>query len=156
MKNFNNIKRLIIGGMILILIAAFISCTGSKNSVGNIKEDKLSALEKKLNDEDYSGIYNLSDAKACKIVITIKKDKNNYTYTINGTAIKSTGKLSVVKDQAETYLVFTGTKRSGDKTSVEGAYLNKTITVQNYGNSMNQYICFKSCDAKFLEFVKAD
>lgn len=156
MKKYNNITNLIAGGMIVVLFAACISCMGGGNYAGNFKEDKSSALEKKTNDEDYTGIYKLVDAKVCNIVITINKYNNNYTYAINGTGIKSSGKLSVVKDESETFLVFAGTKRSGDKADVEGSYSNKTITVQNYGNSMNQYICFKSCEVKFLEFVKAD
>ena len=140
--------------MILILFAVSISCAGNKNSAQNIKESKPVVLEKKQRDADYSGIYRLTDSKVCNIVITIKKDKNDYSYTINGTGVKSSGKLAVSNDEAETYIVFTGTKRSGDKTAIEGAYSDNKITIQNYGNSINQYICFKSCDAKFLEFIK--
>ncbi|PKL15630.1 MAG: hypothetical protein CVV49_20420 [Spirochaetae bacterium HGW-Spirochaetae-5] len=139
MEKYKNIRSIIIGGMIMILSSASISCAGIKNSVENIKENKSAVSEKKAVDENYSGSYRLTDAKICNIVITIKKDKSDYTYAINGTGVNSSG-----------------TKRSGDKTAVEGAYSNNTITVQNYGNSMNQYVCFKSCDAKYLEFVKAD
>ena len=154
MKKYKNIRSIIIGGMILILSSVSISCAGSKNSVENIKENKAAVSEEKAVDENYSGTYRLTDAKICNIVITIKKDKSDYTYTINGSGVNSSGRLGVVKDGSGTYLVFSGTKRSGDKTAVEGAYSDGKITIQNYGNSMNQYVCFKSCDAKYLEFVK--
>ena len=36
----------------------------------------------------------------------------------------------------------------------QAAYENDTLVIQNYGNSMNQYIHFKDCDIKFLEFEK--
>jgi hypothetical protein len=156
MKKYKNITSLIIGGMILILSAASISCGGSKNSAQNINESNPAVSERKMDKPDYSGIYRIADSKVCDIVITIKKDKNDYTYAINGTGVKSSGRLSVMKDDAETYIVFTSTKRSGDKTAIEGLYSGNKITIQNYGNSMNQYVCFQSCDAKYLEFVKAD
>lgn len=152
MKMYKNIRGLTICGMILILAATSISCAGSKKSVQNNNDTKAAVSEKKVSDEDYAGTYRVTDAKVCNIVITIKKEKSDYSYTINGTGVKSSGKLKVVRDGSGTYLVFSGTKRSGDKTAVEGAFSDKTITVQNYGNSMNQYICFKSCDARYLEF----
>jgi hypothetical protein len=145
-----------ISGMILILFAVSSSCVGSKNSVQNTKENKPVVSKKIVSDADYSGKYKLTDAEVCNIVITIKKDQNDYTYTINGTGVQNSGKLSVVKDDAVTYLVFTGTKRGGDKSAIEGAYSDRKITIQNYGNSMNQYVCFKSCDAKYLEFAVAE
>jgi len=154
MRKYKNSRSLIISGMILILFAVSISCAGSKSFVQNTKENKPVVSEKKQSEADYSGIYRLTDSKVCSIVITIKKDKNGYSYVINGSGVKSSGKLAVSKDGAETYIVFTGTKRGGDKTAIEGAYSDNKLTIQNYGNSINQYICFKSCDAKYLEFIR--
>ena len=159
MNKMNTIKKpacLIIRGMIMILLSIVISCAGNKNSVSNIKEIKPDISENKADETDISGIYKLTDAEVCNIVITIKKHKNDYTYTLNGTGVKSSGKLSVKNDNTETYLIFTGTKRGGDNTPVEGACTEKKIIIQNYGNSMNQYVCFKSCDLKYLEFFKAE
>jgi hypothetical protein len=156
MKKYKNNRSLIIGGMISTLFAVSISCAGSNNSVQNTNLSKPVVLEKKVSDADLSGTYKLTDVKVCNIVITIKKDKNDYTYTINGAGVKSSGRISVVKDDAVTYLVFTGTKRGGDKAAIEGAYSDKKITIQNYGNSMNQYVCFKSCDVKYLDFALAE
>ncbi len=128
----------------MILLAAGISFAG----------DNTSSLKVKEVEPDYAGVYKLADSTICNIVITIKKDKRGYTYKIRGSGVKNSGKLSVIKDDAEIYFVFTGTKRSGDKTAVEGAYSDGKITIQNTGNAMNQYICFKNCDAKYLEFIR--
>ncbi|HPS86857.1 MAG TPA: hypothetical protein PLY36_08940 [Spirochaetota bacterium] len=156
MNKYKNIKGFVIPGMIMIIITACIACSGNKTSVQNVKEIKPAVAEKNMSEADYSGIYRLADTEVCSIVITIKKVKSDFIYTINGTGVKSSGKLSIVKDNAETYLIFTGTKRNGDKTAIEGAWSDRKIIIQNYGNSINQYVCFKICDSKFLEFVRAD
>ncbi len=33
-------------------------------------------------------------------------------------------------------------------------YENGSIAIQNYGNSMNEYIYFEDCDSKYLKFDK--
>lgn len=105
---------------------------------------------------DYSGIYKLSDDQACDLVITIKKDNSGYYYSINSSGVKSSGKLAVDKNEEQVYIVFNGTLRSGDNAAVEGTYSDGKIIIQNYGNSINEYICFKKCDRKYLEFVKEE
>ena len=112
--------------------------------------------EKKTSDFDYSGIYKLSDVNICDLTITIKKKNGDNFYTINGAGLKRSGKLSIEKDGDAIYLNFNGTLRSGDRTVVTGAYSDKTITIQNTGNSMNNFVCFKKCDAKYLEFIKTE
>lgn len=140
--------------IISIMIISSVSCSGDKNIAENTNDSKTAVLENNESESDYSGIYRLADADKCNIEITINNDNSNYT--ISGTGVKSSGKLSVVKNDTETYLNFTGTKRGSDNVPIEGVWSDGKIIIQNYGNSMNQYICFKSCDEKFLEFVKAD
>ena len=132
--------------LIPVLAAAVISCSAGKSSVRNNTGESA--------EPDYSGIYKLSDDQVCDIVIAIKKSDGGYAYSISGTGVKSSGKLSVVKDGEETYLVFSNTLRDGDKTAVEGGYSDGKIMIQNSGNAMNQYICFKQCDVKYLEFER--
>jgi hypothetical protein len=110
----------------------------------------------RVSEHDYSGTYKLSDDQACDLVITIKKENNGYTYSIGGKGVKSSGKLAVDKSDEQVYIVFNGTLRSGDNAAVEGIYFDGKIIIQNYGNSMNQYICFKKCDRKYLEFIKEE
>ncbi|HPJ42296.1 MAG TPA: hypothetical protein PLY21_08230 [Spirochaetota bacterium] len=110
----------------------------------------------KMEETDFSGIYKLSDGPVCDIVITVKKENSGYSYEISGTGMQSTGLISVVKDGEDSYLAFNGTHRGGDNAAIEGLYSEGKITVQNYGNSLNQYVCFKKCDRKFLVFVKEE
>ena len=143
---------------ILLLLAAvsFGSCVSYKNSGQIIKGDKIVSAQNKKIGNEYSGTYRLSDKKICDLVITISIDGNDYIYAIKGNGFKSTGKLSFKNSDGEAYLDFNGTLRSGDKSVVTGLYQDKRILIQNYGNSMNQYVCFKSCDSKYLEFVKSE
>lgn len=110
----------------------------------------------RVNEPDYSGVYKLSDDQVCDIVITIKETDSGYTYSISGKGVESSGKLAIVKEGDETYVVFSKTLRNGDNTAIEGLYSEGKITVQNYGNSLNKYECFKKCDGKFLEFIKKE
>ncbi len=155
MDNYKSLNVLLTGGVMILLLLTCISCAGSNSSAQNIKESKSAASEKKVSEADYSGTYRSSDTKVCDIMITVKKDKSGFIYTINGAGVKSSGKLTIVKDDEQTYLVFSGTLRSGDKTAIEGLYSEDKILIQNYGNSMNQYVCFKRCDTKYLEFVRS-
>ncbi len=141
--------------IIVIIIAALsiIDCNGRKSSQNNMT-DKTGDTGNISVDVDYSGIYKLTDDRICDIVIAIIKDDGGYEYSITGKAVKDSGRLSVVKDGSVAYLSFTRTKRSGDKEVVEGLYDNGSIIIQNYGNAINQYVCFEQCDAKFLEFIK--
>ena len=110
----------------------------------------------KMEETDFSGIYKLSDGPVCDIVITVKKENSGYSYKISGTGMQSAGLISVVKEGENVYLAFNGTHRGGDNAAIEGLYSEGKITVQNYGNSLNQYVCFKKCDRKFLVFVKEE
>ena len=132
--------------------------SASNSGKSNISPDvkNIPADSQNKNIPDYSGIYKSSDPDACRIVITIKKNNKGYSYTINAAGVRSSGWLTVEIDGDQTYMMFNGTLRSGDKTPVEASYSEKKITIQNYGNAINQYICFKKCDVKYIELVKAD
>lgn len=153
MKIHKSLSVTAVNSLVMVAALTVVSCAGIKSSQSN-GAGKTGMTESKSIVADYSGIYKLSHDQVCDIVITIKKDNSGYTYSITGKGVKNSGKISVVQDGESTYLAFTGTKRSGDKSAIEGAYSDGKIMIQNYGNAMNQYICFKQCDAKFLEFVR--
>jgi hypothetical protein len=137
-------------------VVLLMSCASDKNTGQITKTSTSVSTEKSITDKDYSGTYKISDTEICDFIIIIVKSNTQYTYTIKGTGYKSSGKLSFEMQDDETYINFSGTLRSGDKSPVTGSYQNKKIVIQNYGNSMNQFVCFKSCDSKYLEFVKAE
>ena len=94
-------------------------------------------------------IIGLSVLKSCEngmFKINIKKDGSEYTYTIlDGKKIISKGKASIRSEKEET-IITCG--------SITGIYTKNSITVQNYGNSMNEYNHFTQCDQKYLPFIK--
>lgn len=133
-------------GFILILAVSLTSCAENKQSARDIKNGSTGT--------DYSGTYEITDPSVCKLTITISKNNSGYVYTLNAAGVKSAGKLEVEKEGKEVYLNFTATLRSGDKTSVTGMYTDNAIMIQNYGNAMNPYTCFKECDVRYLQLVK--
>lgn len=100
-------------------------------------------------DINITGTYKF---KPCNILIKIsKKDSGNktkYYYTItenNQTESKGYMPDIISNSEGEFYVKFK---------NFQAAYENDTLVIQNYGNSMNQYMHFKDCDIKFLEFEK--
>ena len=100
-------------------------------------------------DINITGTY---EFKPCNILIKIsKKDSGNktkYYYTITeNNQTKSQGYMPdiISNSEGEFYVKFK---------NFQAAYENDTLVIQNYGNSMNQYMHFKDCDIKFLEFEK--
>ncbi|HQO01095.1 MAG TPA: hypothetical protein PLI62_02415 [Spirochaetota bacterium] len=141
--------HIILVGIALCVVAAF-SCRGkSEMNVPGGESNTTGSVETRSN-PDYSGVYRIADEKICNLTITVRKNEHGYMYLIKGTGVKSSGKLAVEKDGEQVYLTFTGMLRSGDRSPVTGAYSGNTITIQNYGNSMNEYVCFKQCDGKYL------
>ncbi len=145
---------LIMPGIMVCMIMFLFSC--GENQIKNVSDGIINnaGAAEENNNYDYSGVYRITDKSLCSLVIEIRKDNSDYVYSIHGSGEKSSGKVTFEKDVEEIYLTFTGTVRSGDKSAVTGAYADHTITIQNYGNSMNEYLCFKQCDAKYLQFVK--
>lgn len=134
---------------VFLLVFTFFSCTGTVNTAQQIRAD---SAENRI--QDLSGVYKITGAENCNLAITIKKINQGYVYIIDVSGDLSSGNLSIENEENRIYLKFNGTIRSGDNTTVEGAYSDGKINIQNYGNAINQYRCFKKCDAKYLELVK--
>jgi hypothetical protein len=134
----------------LCLAAALTSCRGnSENNVPGTESNKTGSVQTEIN-SDYSGVYRLVGDNSCTLAIDIRKHGQYYSYSFHGAGVKSSGKLAVENDGGQVYLVFTGTLRSGDRSPVTGAYSDNAVTIQNYGNSMSEYVCFKQCEEKYL------
>ncbi len=107
-----------------------------------------------IDNDDYSGHYYSNEENGCKIEIIITKAKSGYNYTIKGNFINLSGKAEITNGEAESYINFKAKKKSKQSHNIEGLLTSDSITIQNYGNAMNNYIHFKSCDSKYLVFVK--
>lgn len=107
-----------------------------------------------INNDDYSGHYLSNAESGCKIEIIITKAKSGYNYTIKGKNINLSGKAEISNGEAESYIIFKAKNKSKKSQDIEALFTSDSITIQNYGNAMNNYVHFKSCDAKFIVFVK--
>lgn len=80
-----------------------------------------------------------------KIIINLYSKNKQLYYSININNQKQKGKVRIIKNENNTYIHLG---------KIEGVYSNDSITFQNYGNSLNNYLRFKECESKYLFFVK--
>lgn len=126
---------------------------------------------------DISGAYKEMDddgeTEGCGITLNIDKAASGYSYHLKQDTISYSGKLTVTHDADKiTFLVFEGIKYAeyeGDisqkeddnsrpklksPVGIEGELDADTITIQNYGNSMNYYVKLGGCGVKYIRLVK--
>lgn len=103
--------------------------------------------------EDYSGAYKSNDSK-CGLEVTITLKDGSYFYGFKTGKRKQNGKLEISQTDGGTYLSFKGLLGARPKTEIQGLYSDNKITIQNYGNSMNEYLRFRECDLKYIELAK--
>lgn len=89
------------------------------------------------------GVYK---AENCDVVLSIfptdEFEKFKYTINVKGKEVhKGTTKISSTNPENVSL---------GD---IEGQFNEGNIVIQNYGNSMNEFTHFETCDDKFLELV---
>ena len=106
--------------------------------------------------ENYIGTYKTDAAKGCAIELIVTKQSDGYHYKIKTSAREQEGNLEITKIEQDVYLRFDGLLGIEPKDEIEGQYINKTIVIQNYGSSMNQYLNFSECDIKYLELLKVE
>lgn len=148
--------------LIFVLVYAVLA-----NLLTNCKTDEIkqepqkpvdsvqSAVEEpKTIEYDYSGVYNTTDPKQCNLTITVAKEKEGYKYSITGDKTDYSGVVTVTNEEGKYFLQFSGEIGNNPENSLRALYENGKLTIQNYGNSMNDFIYFKKCDAKYLTFSK--
>jgi len=148
MKN----KVLQIALSISVLLTLCSCNSGSKQDEKSMKDS--TNIEKKVAGPDYSGIYKVSAENTCQLTIAITKENQNFNYQIKGENLDCTGKLIIEDFEGEIYFTFDGQIAENAPKVVSAKFVDNSIMVQNYGNSMNEYNYFKQCEEKFLEFKK--
>lgn len=103
--------------------------------------------------EDYSGAYKTSD-EACPMELAITLKDGSYLYGFKSGKRKQNGRVEIKQTDSGAYLTFKGLLGIRPKKEVEGLYSEEKITIQNYGNSANEYLKFKDCDLKYIELEK--
>ena len=164
---------------ILILILSFYACDSNKKKEPEISIKKSQSLIENSNkDEDpvagiYSAIMDSNNADDCKLIIELVKTKGNYIFSLktNSRSIKGKAKL-VTNESGEKYVVLEDipwdeyegdisneedtmrTKEIETPKGIDFLYDKDTLTIQNYGNTMNYYTKLGECGAKFIQLVK--
>ncbi len=130
-----------------------------------------------------SGFYktevDTNDNETCELSVDIFKTKKGYNYHLKTDLRDVKGKVSFIRDNPnELYIVFEGIKwdeyrgdisneidddESNDDVDNKNikipigidAYVGKdTLTIQNYGNSMNNYTIIGECGRKYILLIK--
>ena len=96
--------------------------------------------------EQIEGVYSINSCENGRFKIKIDNKSGVYFYNIlDQKKIIGKGKVKIIKEDSNTYLVFG---------KIEGIFEKKSIKIQNYGNSMNEYAHFTQCEEKYLSFEK--
>ncbi|WDF65970.1 hypothetical protein [Flavobacterium sp. KACC 22763] len=100
------------------------------------------------NDQEIAGVYVLTSCENSRFKIKIEKKSDGYFFLIfDKNKIISKGKLGKKNEDDTVYLAFG---------KIGGIYDTDKIQIQNYGNSMNEYVHFTQCDEKYLSFIKSE
>lgn len=100
------------------------------------------------NDQEIAGIYVLTSCENSRFKIKIEKKTNGYFFLIfDKNKIISKGKMGKKNEEDTIYLTFG---------KIGGIYNIDKIQIQNYGNSMNEYVHFTQCGEKYLTFIKSE
>ncbi|MGY4385190.1 hypothetical protein ACVWYN_002226 [Pedobacter sp. UYP24] len=111
------------------------------------------------------------ETENCALSVKIKNVKGQYFYAFNITGEIVHGKVKITKadDPKELGIVFKGVKWAENNgyvsrnaqnekfklpNAIEGVWSESGIMIQNYGNSMNNYLLFASCGQKYINLVK--
>lgn len=166
------------------LLLSFLSACENKPKpiVEKDTPDSNISLETKANKESVEGLYETRTepgaSNDCKISVEITKTKNGYTYFLNTKLRKLKGKATFITNESGEKVIvledipwdeFEGDiSNEGETDSIESTeskeveipvgiganYVKDTLTIQNYGNSMNSYTKLSECGRKYIQLIK--
>ncbi|WP_291147744.1 hypothetical protein [Flavobacterium sp. UBA7680] len=168
----------------LILLSSCSDKKPAAATEANIPKDTI-ALQTNKNESSIEGIYQTqleeNDSGDCKISLEISKTKDVYSYFLKTKTRQLRGIANFTTEETgEKYLVLEGIKWdeyegdisheeendsiSDSETSskeleipvgIEASYVKDTLTIQNYGNSMNSYTKLSECGRKYIRLIKS-
>lgn len=138
--------------LLIIFGGACLNTTNKKN-VTNDQTDST-ALNKDVNNVALIPLGKYINQVGCNIEILIKKN-DEYIITIDNKHFAQ-GKYRIgEKEGYVTYIYFKEIPALYSKDTIDGVIEDK-IDIQNYGNAMNQFIYFNSCEEKYLHFIRKE
>jgi hypothetical protein len=168
--------------IITFSLLLFSACNDKPKSVtkeNNSKEVLIDLTNK--NEESIEGLYitqpDPNSTDECEMSVEISKIKNDYVYFLKTKLRKVKGKATFSTNElGEKYIVLEGIKwdeyegdiSNEDETDsisdskatleipvgIDASYAKHTITIQNYGNSMNSYTKISECGRKYIQLIK--
>ena len=103
--------------------------------------------------QQYDGTYKTDVTKGCLIELIISLKLDGYHYKIKTSIRDQEGFLAINESEEGVYFKFIGLLGTEPQDEIEGKYIDHKIVIQNFGNSMNQYLNFSECDTKYLELI---
>jgi hypothetical protein len=133
------------------------------------------------NEDSIEGFYETQpepdNTDECTISVEIRKGKSGYIYFLKTKLRKLKGIASFTKNESgEKYITLEGIKwdefegdisreEESDSTEtdhkeleipvgIDASYVKDTMTIQNYGNSMNSYTKISECARKYIQLIR--
>lgn len=104
--------------------------------------------------ESATGHYESSVPLTCNLVIELTQNNGTGEYSVTTKSRSATGRF-VLDGQ---YLTFSGLVAAdpgnNQEMVVSALHSNDSLTIQNYGNSMNPYNLFPECGPKYITLDK--
>lgn len=166
----------------IFLTLLILACNNKpKPFVGQNKPVVLVADSTHKNIEDIEGLYETQpetpSTDECQISVEIIKAKNGFTYFLKTKIRQLKGIASFTTNESgEKYIVLEGikwddyegdisnedndsisktdTKQLEIPVGIDASYVKDTLTIQNYGNSMNSYTKISECGRKYIQLIK--
>lgn len=104
-----------------------------------------------------TGNYSVTESESdndCKLSIKISYVKGEYLYLLKTTKREKKGKVYFSRMEEGNYITFSGLPGDENQGDLEGSFNDGEITIQNYGNSMNEYTRLSECGDKYIHLIK--
>ncbi|MCZ4244897.1 hypothetical protein [Pedobacter punctiformis] len=118
---------------------------------------QVSKLKYKPLPKQIAGNYSVSNTESegnCKIDIKISYVKGEYLYFLKTDKRKRNGKIYFSRSEDGNYITFSGLPGDENQGDLQGLLNEGKISIQNYGNSMNEYVRLSECGDKYIHLVK--
>lgn len=172
----------ILNFLFILFVIFFSACNNKEKSAAESSETDI-ALQTNQKKASIEGLYatrpDENNTGDCEISVEIKKEKKGYSYFLKTNLRKLRGIARFTTNESgEKYIVLEGIKWDefeGDisqqeeesdsiadseaketeiPTGIDASYVKDTLTIQNYGNSMNSYTKISECGRKYIQLIK--
>lgn len=163
---------------LIITILLFCACDNKTKEVITVKEASKTIIELPANNTKdsiegvYTAVVDSNNDDECKLILELIKTKGGYSFSVKTNKRNIQGKAKLVSngpdekyilledipwDEYEGNISNEDTVESKDveiPIGIDFLYRKDTLTIQNYGNSMNYYTKFGECGSKYIQLVK--